>query len=176
MTRLLSLSLSDHSLWRFGSILVALMSSRWALTDRITGLLDDRRNVMLRARPLSKLATAMLLPAIGLALGLLRSASAAASADIVVAAGRSVQEAIDKAPEGATITLAAGAFKENITITKSLTLQGVGWEKTTIGADSAVPLSQQKKDEFFAALEATSDRQEHAKSPSPSPTVRPRRL
>ena len=52
---------------------VALMSSRWDLTDRITGLLDDRRNVMLRARPLSKFATAMLLPAIGLTLGLLRS-------------------------------------------------------------------------------------------------------
>ncbi len=159
---------------------VALMSSRWDLTDRITGLLDDRRNVMLRARPLSKFATAMLLPAIGLTVGLLRSASAAAPADIVVAAGQSVQEAIDKAPEGATITLAAGAFKENITITKSLTLQGAGWQETTIGPDSTVPLTQQKKDEFFAALEATSDRQERAKiavafanrQPAPALTVK----
>jgi len=142
---------------------VALMSSRWDLTDRITGLLDDRRNVMLRARPLSKFATAMLLPTIGLTLGLLRSTSAAAPADIVVAAGQSVQEAIDKAPEGATIRLTAGAFKESITITKSLTLQGVGYEKTTIGPDSTALLTQQKKDDFFAALEATSEPEERAR-------------
>jgi parallel beta-helix repeat protein len=165
------------------------MSSRWDLTDRITGLLDDRRNVMLRALPLSKFATAVLLPAIGLTLGLLRSTSAAAlrdtavapaDADIVVAAGHSVQEAIDKAPPGATIRLAAGAFKENIKLTKSLTLQGEGYEKTTIGPDSTVPLTQQKKDEFFAALEATSDPQERAKiavafvngRPSPALTVK----
>jgi beta-lactamase regulating signal transducer with metallopeptidase domain/nitrous oxidase accessory protein NosD len=140
-----------------------LMSSRWNLTDRITGLLDDRRNVMLSTRPLSKFAMAILLPAIGLTLGLLRSASAIAPADIVVAAGQSVQEAIDKTPAGATIRLAAGAFKESITITKSLTLQGAGWENTTIGPDSIVPLTQQKKDEFFAALEATRDPQERAK-------------
>ncbi|HKI17836.1 MAG TPA: M56 family metallopeptidase [Isosphaeraceae bacterium] len=142
---------------------VALMSSRWDLIDRITGLLDDRRNVMLRARPLSKFATAMLLPTIGLTLGLLRSTSAAAPADIVVAAGQSVQEAIDKAPEGATIRLTAGAFKESITITKSLTLQGVGYEKTTIGPDSTALLTQQKKDDFFAALEATSEPEERAR-------------
>jgi beta-lactamase regulating signal transducer with metallopeptidase domain/nitrous oxidase accessory protein NosD len=140
-----------------------LMASRWDLTDRITGLLDDRRYVMLRARPIAKFATALLLPAIGLALGLLRSAPAAAPADIVVAAGQSVQEAIDNAPEGAKITLAAGAFKENITITKSLTLQGAGWENTTIGPDAVVPFTQRQRDEFFAALEATSDREERAK-------------
>jgi len=151
---------------------VGLMSSRWDLRDRITGLLDDRRNVMLRARPLRMFATAMLLPAIGLTLGLLRSASGAApadtivragQADIVVTAGQSVQEAIDKAPEGATIKLAAGTFQESITITKPVTLQGAGWEKTTIGPGSTGPLTQKQKDEFFAALEATSDRQERAK-------------
>ncbi len=70
---------------------VGLMSSRWDLTDRITGLLDDRRNVMLRGRPLSKFVMAVLLPAIGLVLGSLRSASSAAPADIVVAAGQSIQ-------------------------------------------------------------------------------------
>lgn len=146
---------------------VALMSSRWDLAERITGILDERRNVMRRARPLSKLATAMLLPAIGLTLGLLRSASgtapAPAAAEIVVAAGQSVQEAIDKAPVGATITIAAGMFNEGITITKSVTLQGAGWEKTIIGPESTLPLTQRKKDEFFAALEATNDRQERTK-------------
>jgi beta-lactamase regulating signal transducer with metallopeptidase domain/nitrous oxidase accessory protein NosD len=142
---------------------VALISSHWSLTDRITGLLDERRNVMLRARPLSKFAAAVLLPAIGLTLGLLRSTSAGAPADIAVATNQSVQEAIDKAPEGATITLAAGAYRESITITKPLTLQGEGWEKTAIGLDSTAPLTQQKKDEFFAALEATTDPQERAR-------------
>jgi nitrous oxidase accessory protein NosD len=87
----------------------------------------------------------------------------AAAADIVVGAGQSVQAAVDDAPEGATITLAAGAFKESITITKSLTLQGAGWEKTMIGPDRTMPPSQKQKDEFFAALEATSDQQERAK-------------
>jgi beta-lactamase regulating signal transducer with metallopeptidase domain len=159
---------------------VALMSSRWDLTDRITGLLDDRRIVMLRARPLSKFVTAMLLLAIGLAFGLLRPTSAAAPPDIVVAAGQSVQEAIEKAPEGATIRLAAGAFKESITITKPLTLQGVGYEQSIIGPDTTLPLTQQKKDEFFAALERTTDRQERAKiavafanrEPAPALTVK----
>ncbi len=89
-------------------------------------------------------------------------------------------EAIDKAPEGATITLAAGEFNENITITKSITLQGAGWQKTTLGPDTTAPFTQQKKDEFFAALEATSDPQERAKiavafanrQPQPALTVK----
>jgi hypothetical protein len=104
----------------------------------------------------------------------------AVAAEIVVGAGQSVQAAVDRAPEGATITLAAGAFKESITITKSLTLQGAGWEKTTIGPDTTMPFTQRQKDEFFAALEATSNRQERAKiaiafatrQPPPTLTVR----
>jgi hypothetical protein len=87
----------------------------------------------------------------------------ATAADIAVGAGQSVQTAIDAAPEGATITLAAGTFPERLTITKSLTLQGAGWEKTTIGPDRTMSLTQREKDEFFAALEAASDPQERAR-------------
>jgi hypothetical protein len=87
----------------------------------------------------------------------------ATAADIAVGAGQSVQAAIDAAPEGATITLAAGTFPENLTITKSLTLQGAGWEETTIGPDRTMPLTQREKDEFFAALEAAGDPQERAR-------------
>ena len=87
----------------------------------------------------------------------------AAAADITVAAGESVQAAIDKAPDGATIKLAAGAYPESVTITKPVTLVGAGWDKTTLGPDKQLPLTQKQKDEFFAALETTSDKQERAK-------------
>ena len=87
----------------------------------------------------------------------------AAAEEIAVGAGESVQEAVDKAPVGATITLAPGAFPEGVTIAKPLTLQGAGWEQTTIGPDKRLPLTQKQKDEFFAALDATSDKQERAR-------------
>jgi hypothetical protein len=87
----------------------------------------------------------------------------ATAAEIAVGAGQSVQAAVDAAPEGATITLAAGTFPESVTITKALTLQGAGWEKTTLGPDRAMPLTQKQKDEFFAALEATTNPDERVK-------------
>ncbi|MEA2709191.1 MAG: hypothetical protein QOF78_1792 [Phycisphaerales bacterium] len=90
-------------------------------------------------------------------------AHAAAANEIAVAAGDSIQEAIDKAPEGATITLAAGVFPQSVTITKRLTLQGAGWEKTVVGAEKQASLTQKDKDEFFAALEATSNKEERAR-------------
>ncbi len=86
-----------------------------------------------------------------------------AAEEIAVGAGESVQAAVDKAPEGATISLAVGAFPEGVTIAKPLTLQGAGWEKTTLGPDKRVPLTQTQKDEFSAALEAASNPQERAK-------------
>jgi nitrous oxidase accessory protein len=65
-----------------------------------------------------------------------------AAVPIVVAPGESVQAAIDAAPAGATITLAAGVFPEAVTITRPLNLQGAGWERTTLGPlvlDSPLP-------------------------------------
>ena len=86
----------------------------------------------------------------------------AAAQEIAVAAGESVQAAIDKAPAGATITLAAGEFPEGLVIDKALTLQGAGWEKTSIGAEKNMPLTQRQKDEFFAALDAASTQEQRA--------------
>jgi len=54
---------------------------------------------------------------------------------VLVGPGESIQEAIDAAPEGATICLAAGTWEENLELGKSLTLRGAGAEQTTIQAD-----------------------------------------
>jgi hypothetical protein len=89
--------------------------------------------------------------------------ASAAAADLIVRPGQSIQAAIDGAPEGATIVIAAGTYNEGIAITKPLTLQGAGWEKTAIGPVKTMPLTPKQKDEFFAALEATQDPQERAK-------------
>ncbi|MGB7160744.1 MAG: M56 family metallopeptidase, partial [Tepidisphaeraceae bacterium] len=82
---------------------------------------------------------------------------------ITVAPGASLQKAIDKAPDGATITLGEGFYPESITITKPITLAGAGWDKTIIGPEKAGTLSQQQKDEFFKKLEATTDPEERAR-------------
>lgn len=87
----------------------------------------------------------------------------AAAQPIGVAPGESVQAAIDKAAEGATITLAEGVYPESITVTKPVTLVGAGWDKTTIGPDKAGAITQQQKDAFFEKLEATSDPNERAR-------------
>lgn len=59
--------------------------------------------------------------------------NAAGEAKVVnVAAGESIQAAIDAAPEGATIRLGEGEWRERIRIAKPLTLEGAGWEKTRI--------------------------------------------
>jgi hypothetical protein len=43
-----------------------------------------------------------------------------------------IQAAVDAAPEGATILIAPGIYVESITITKDLTLEGSGMEKTIL--------------------------------------------
>jgi nitrous oxidase accessory protein NosD len=87
----------------------------------------------------------------------------ARAVEIVVRAEQSLQAAIDDAPEGAEIALDAGTFDESIIITKSLTLRGAGWERTSIGPGRVVPLTQRQKDDFFAALEASSDPKERTR-------------
>src|SRR4051812_35354759 len=49
----------------------------------------------------------------------------------------SIQSAIDAAPDGATVRVAAGTYAERITIRKPLTLEGAGWEQTTIRIPNA---------------------------------------
>ena len=69
---------------------------------------------------------------------------------ITVQPGESIQEAIDKVPEGAVICLAVGIWEESIKITKSLTLRGAGDEKTMIEGktkyDSIIVIGSTKED------------------------------
>ena len=58
------------------------------------------------------------------------SATAEEPSKIKVAAGESIQKAIDAAPAGAVIQLGEGEWRERITISKPLTIEGAGWEKT----------------------------------------------
>lgn len=54
--------------------------------------------------------------------------------------GESIQAAIDAAPAGGTLILAAGDFTERITISKPLTLRGEGWDRTRLKpADAGAP-------------------------------------
>ncbi len=62
-------------------------------------------------------------------------AAAARADDVTVAAGASVQAAIDAAAAGATVRLPAGTVHERLTITRPVTLAGAGWDRTTIEAD-----------------------------------------
>lgn len=63
------------------------------------------------------------------------------SCTIFVQPGESIQEAIDKVPGGAVICLSEGTWEENLTISKSLTLQGAGDDKTIIkGTEEGYPV------------------------------------
>lgn len=53
---------------------------------------------------------------------------------VTVQPGQSIQQAINKAAEGAIICVAAGSFIENLAISKSVTLQGAGQGQVTITA------------------------------------------
>jgi parallel beta-helix repeat protein len=100
------------------------------------------------------------LPAIIAALALatfLGSRAIAEDPPILVASGESIQAAIDKAPSGAVIQLGEGEWKERIVITKALTLEGAGWEKTRITVEE--PLLEDVKgiiSELEAAVKAAS--------------------
>ncbi|MCK4391934.1 right-handed parallel beta-helix repeat-containing protein, partial [Candidatus Bipolaricaulota bacterium] len=62
---------------------------------------------------------------------------------IHVQPSESIQEAIDKAPEGAVICLSEGTWGENLVIGKSLTLRGAGTEESMIeGATHGRPVVQ----------------------------------
>ncbi|MHC4693518.1 MAG: right-handed parallel beta-helix repeat-containing protein [Planctomycetota bacterium] len=56
---------------------------------------------------------------------------------VVVSEGKSkvygsIQEAIDAAPAGSIVRIGPGVYKERLGIDKPLTLEGAGWDKTTI--------------------------------------------
>lgn len=56
----------------------------------------------------------------------------AADCTVTVLPGESIQAAIDAAPDGATVCLAAGEWQENVAIAKPLTLRGAGADATII--------------------------------------------
>jgi beta-lactamase regulating signal transducer with metallopeptidase domain len=58
---------------------------------------------------------------------------------VKVNAGEPLQAAIDAAAPGSIIQLGEGEWKERIVITKPLTLEGAGWEKTIIKPDQPPP-------------------------------------
>jgi beta-lactamase regulating signal transducer with metallopeptidase domain/nitrous oxidase accessory protein NosD len=79
------------------------------------------------------------------------SATAEEPPKITVAAGESIQKAIDAAPAGAVIQLGEGEWRERITISKPLTIEGAGWEKTSIKPDRFPPgVTAKSKAEFRA--------------------------
>ncbi len=55
---------------------------------------------------------------------------------LLVKPGQSLQEIVDRAPSGAVIRLAPGTWRENLRLTKSLTLQGASPEATVLEGQS----------------------------------------
>jgi nitrous oxidase accessory protein NosD len=45
---------------------------------------------------------------------------------------KSIQAALDAAPEGATVRIGPGTYEERLTLSKRLTLEGAGWERTRV--------------------------------------------
>lgn len=60
-------------------------------------------------------------------------------ARINVPLGSSLQQAIDAAPAGATLVLPAGTFDERIRITRAVTIEGAGWDKTILKPSQPAP-------------------------------------
>ena len=63
-------------------------------------------------------------------------------ATCTVSAGGSIQAAVNAAPSGATVTVCPGTYRERVTITQSITLQGVG-NPVIDGADPVTNWTQQ---------------------------------
>ena len=83
---------------------------------------------------------------------------------ISVAAGQSLQTAIDAAPAGAIIRLAPGQWKERVVVNKPLTLEGAGWDKTVINPDQQPPgVTAEAKAEFRKRITADLSDEERTK-------------
>jgi|GEM_PF-1092222 len=131
------------------SIAGLTMARRSHFEGRLLAILDARRC----RRPLTRGALAVVLAVAAALVVPLAGASFAGSLSqpaavaegvpsqdqdaITVAADggamyRSIQKAIDAAPAGATVRIAPGRYEENLVVSKPLTLEGSGWDRTTI--------------------------------------------
>ncbi|HZZ41569.1 MAG TPA: M56 family metallopeptidase [Tepidisphaeraceae bacterium] len=57
-----------------------------------------------------------------------------------------IQSAIDAAPDGSIIRIAPGTWNESLTLSKPLTLEGAGWEQTTISYSLPPDVQQAARD------------------------------
>ncbi|WP_187977211.1 right-handed parallel beta-helix repeat-containing protein [Mycetocola sp. JXN-3] len=83
-------------------------------------------------RPLRAFAPAATLGAAALLIAAPLTAQALPSDTITVAAGDSIQAALNAAPAGATLQLAAGTFREDLRISKPVTIEGAAGRGTEI--------------------------------------------
>ena len=133
-----------------------LQNAKWLLTGParsgigLLGLAEDSRNLLVRLDWLEKktwkhrgLRIVTVCAVITLMLICVLPMAEADSADIFTVAAdesakySSIQEAIDAAGAGAVIRIGPGVYEEHLKINKSLTLEGSGWNRTTIMTASA---------------------------------------
>ena len=105
---------------------------------------------MFRVRAFLVLAVAALLVAV-------LAGGTETTSTLTVAPGDSLQEAVDAAPLGAVILLAAGEWHERLDITKPLTLRGAGETATILylvqGEDVAIHVGSSDQDDGLVVLE-----------------------
>ncbi|MHC4603456.1 MAG: pectinesterase family protein, partial [Planctomycetota bacterium] len=115
--------------------LIGVVESKSALAGRIKHILNRPMPKSARLGIISVLviliAGAVLLPMAKAGRGVVLTVSADGSAEY-----SSIQEAIDAASAGAVIRIAPGVYKERIKIDKPLTLEGTGWDRTTVTAEN----------------------------------------
>jgi beta-lactamase regulating signal transducer with metallopeptidase domain len=137
-------------------------SLRRRLTMIVTQSPPKSLSLVGRVVALALLAAVLVAPVLGQAEK--SNAGGTASVETVTPApGESLQGAIDRAAEGATITLGEGVYADAITITKPITLVGAGCDKTTVGPETAGKLTQKQKDDFFKRLEGATDPEQRAR-------------
>ncbi|MBN1851390.1 MAG: right-handed parallel beta-helix repeat-containing protein [Pirellulales bacterium] len=81
-----------------------------------------------------------------------------------IAPYQSIQEAIDSAPDGATIRIGPGLYEERLTITKPVSIVGAGWDQTVITAAESAEVLQdrsvmEKIQQEFKAATSDDERQ-----------------
>ncbi len=115
--------------------LIGVVESESALAGRINHILGRPMPKTARLSIVSVLSilitASVLLPMARADRGVVLTVAADGSAEY-----SSIQKAINAASAGAVVRIAPGVYKEQIKIEKPLTLEGAGWDKTTITAEN----------------------------------------